>query len=696
MKKTGICGMCPDKCDVVVTIENDKIVKVEPDKNSKRGRVCRRGALSPQIIYSEKRIKTPLIRDGEKGSGKFREASWEEAFQAAADGFLAIKEKYGPNALASYIGGSGREDATIRCYMGPNSFFAHLGSHNDLSMGSTCNISSNFITPVTTYGVPTPQLLQDINHSEVIFVWGKNSKTDSGPLTTLEAVWAAKQRGAMVVVIDPRGEGMAELADLWIPMIPGADGALAIAMLKIIIEEKRYDQEFVENYTRGFEEFSKYIETVDLEEMSEYCGVPLQDIRKLVDIFLSTTKISLVSYTGLEYQLSGIQNNRAIQTLWAITGKLDVPGGICFNTEKAPTIPLRKMEMVEQSIGAKKYPLFSRLMGSGQFVEFPKAVLEDDPYPIRGLLITAASPAVTYPQQKMWHEIYKKLECLVVLDRFMTEDAKYADVIFPATTLFENQSVVGLPGGMRLRNRLTDPVGQAKNDVFILQGIAEKLGFGDAYPKNDEELALWMVNGNQELLETLKKNEYGVQKCPELKYEKYKTGELRMDGKLGFPTPSGKFEISSAYIEECGYIGYPMYHDIRTIEEMGSKEEYPFILTTAARSGLRFSSFGPVIPEIAKMEKTPTLDINEEDAARCGLVNGEMAEVETKFGKEQFEVRICPMADGCVHIPYGAGSSYMEGDWKKHNVNDVCSMDYRDPLSGYLTFKSVPCRIRKA
>lgn len=635
--------MCPDKCDVVVTINDGKITRVDPDQDSPRGRVCKRGAM----------------------------------------------------ALVSYIGGSGREDAIMRCFRGKDAFFSQLGSPNDMGCGSICNVSSNFITPVTTYGLPTFQIVQDIEHSEVVFVWGKNSKTDSGPLFTLQAIKEAKKRGAVLVVIDPRGEGMAEMADYWIPIVPGSDGALAIAMLKLIVEEEWYDKEFVENYTRGFGEFSVYLKSVTLEEMSGYCGVSVEQIRNLTELFMSTEKISLVSYTGLEYQLSGVQNNRAIQTLWAITGKLDVEGGICFAAENAVVMEMQEMRGKERAVGAEKYPLFSRLTGSGQFVEVPKAVLRDDPYPVRGMLITASSPAVTYPQQNLWHEVYKKLECLVVLDRFMTEDAKYADVIFPATTLFENQSVVAIPGGIRMRNRLAEPVGEAKNDVFILQGIAERLGFGECYPKTDEELELWMVDGDVQKLNFLKENEYGIVKQQQLKYQKYKTGELRQDGKPGFPTPSGKFEISSVHIEECGYEGYPRYEDIRSIKELGSKEEYPLMLTTAARNGVRFSSFGPVIPEIAEMEPVPTIDIGKNDAEKYGVKDGETAEIETVFGKQQFIVRICKMAEGCIHIAYGAGSSYMEGEWKRHNVNDICSMEYSDPLSGFLTFKSLPCRIRK-
>ena len=165
MQKKGFCGICPDKCRVIATIEDGKIVKVEPDKDSPAGRVCPRGALAPQIIYSEKRVTKPLIRDGEKGSGKFREATWEEALQKAAEGFNKIRDTYGPDALVSYVGTSGREDATMRLVMGPQAFFKNIGGHNDMSCGCTCNVSAYMMTPLLTYGVPQGKLRMDFEKS---------------------------------------------------------------------------------------------------------------------------------------------------------------------------------------------------------------------------------------------------------------------------------------------------------------------------------------------------------------------------------------------------------------------------------------------------------------------------------------------------------------------------------------------------
>ena len=429
-------------------------------------------------MYSEKRILHPLIRCGEKGEGRFRRATWDEALTFASRGFLDIIRKHGPQALASYYGGSGLEDS-MRENAG---LFRVFGSPNDMGPGSICNTSSCVFTPMTTYGVTEAMLVKDIGHSEIIFCWGKNPKTDSGPLSAYRAILEAKKRGAKLVVIDPCRAGMGEMADMWVPIIPGSDGALAMAMTKLILERHLYDEGFVKNYTRGFEAYESYLKTLSADQLSRYCGIPVQMIEELTRLFVSTEKISLVSYTGLEYQLSGVQNNRAIQILWAITGKVDVEGGIYISGTEIPTRKLAPKQEI-MPVGAEKYPVFYGLTGWGQFMEFPNAVLHDVPYPVRGLLIRAASPAISYPEQKLWRQVYKKLDFMVVLDRFMTEDAKYADVVLPATTLWENDSFCEYPGGIRLREQIIEPVGEAKADLFIYQQLAEYMGKPDASPK---------------------------------------------------------------------------------------------------------------------------------------------------------------------------------------------------------------------
>lgn len=443
----GICGLCQGNCRVNITIEDGKILKLEPDKESPMGRVCVRGAHVSEMLYGEQRIKKPLIRSGSKGSGQFREASWEEALDLAAEKLKKVVDLYGGPAVVSFLGRGLLGTAAARLTLtGPNAFVRHLGSPNALNVGSICNMAASTITPLTVLGMETYRMEQDLEHSDYIFAWGKNSATDQGPQITYQRIKAAQKRGAKLVVIDPRQSGLGEIADLWIPVTPGSDGALALAMLKLIVESERYDHDFVSSYTRGFDEFKMYLNSLDLMQLSKYCGISLEQIQELTDIFCSTEKISLISYTGLEYQLSAVQNYRAVYVLWAITGKLDVEGGICLAGSQ-PTYQPKSLAVEDLPLGAKEYPVFYKLTGLGQFVTFPKAVLQDDPYPVRALIVAGGSPVTTFPESDTWKQVYEKLECLIVLDRYYTEDARWADVVFPACTLFECPRVVSGPKG---------------------------------------------------------------------------------------------------------------------------------------------------------------------------------------------------------------------------------------------------------
>ena len=688
------CGLCQGGCQVKVTVENDRIKKVEADQTSPRGRVCARGALTPELLYSSERISHPLIRIGEKGEGKFRKATWDEALDYTAELLKKIQDTYGAKAISSYQGRGILGLPIARIFSGKSEpcFVKRLGSPNDFSASSICNMSSTIVTPITTLGLNARQMFQDLEHSDYIFIWGKNPKADCGPRDEYKRIQRAKKRGAKIVVIDPRKTGMGELSDLWIPVIPGSDGALALAMLKLIIEQNCYDKNFVTEYTRGFEELKKYLETLRLKDLSKFCGISINMIKELTKLFCSTKKISLVSFTGLEYQLSAIQNNRAVYTLWAITGKLDVEGGIYFNCQNIPTFQLYDLPRENQPIGMKEFPMFYKFMGGGQFCRFPEAVLTDEPYPVRALLLAGGSPVLTFPESSKWREVYKKLECLIVADRYMTEDARFADVVFPSSTMFETWSLcISKDGRKYLQPPIVKPFEECRDDVLVFSALAKRLGIGDDYPETEDELKEWLLSGSAPYANEWSGLEFQNNKI----YRKYEKGLLRSDGKPGFPTPSGKFEISSVYLEENGFNPYPKYQDIKSLSKM-EDSEFPFIMTTGARSIHRMGVFGANLPGIAKLEPYPYMDISREDAEELALKEGEWAKVTTPFGIAKFKVRVCEIAKHCIHIPHGGGSEYMPEAWKIGNVNELTSLTYNDPITGFVTMKSVPCKVEKA
>ena len=236
-----------------------------------------------------------------------------------------------------------------------------------------------------------------------------------------------------------------------------------------------------------------------------------------------------------------------------------------------------------------------------------------------------------------------------------------------------------------------EPIGESRNDVLIMAAIAEKLGFGHLYPQNDDEFRQWLLDG---VTPYARGFVVGTQK-KEHKYDKYKSGELRADGKVGFPTPSGKFEICSVILEENGYTPYPEYLDMRSIPELSSPE-FPFTMTTGARSNHRCGTLGANIDKIVAIEPCPLMDVNEDDALELGINNGDMVTVTTPFGEGMYTARVCGVARNVIHIPHGGGSAYMPKLWKEGNVNDLCSLDYHDAITGFVTIKSIPCRIEKS
>ena len=247
------------------------------------------------------------------------------------------------------------------------------------------------------------------------------------------------------------------------------------------------------------------------------------------------------------------------------------------------------------------------------------------------------------------------------------------------------------PEGPQIEEPFIAPVGEAKNDVLILGNIADKLGFGDKLPQTEEELREWLLSG---IAPNAGDFASKLNQKQEKHYKKYETGELRADGKPGFPTPTGKLEICSTILEENGFVPYPEYKDIRSIPELSGKE-YPFTMTSGARSNNRMGVFGANLEGITAIEPYPVVDINEEDAKELGIADGDMVKVTTPFANGCFKAKIRGVARHAIHIPHGGGSAYMSEPWKNGNVNDLCSLDYADPMTGFVLIKSVPCRVEK-
>lgn len=702
-RTNAICGVCPGGCAIQAEIKDGKLIGVKPNKNAPFSAFCPRGAAATEVVYSKDRLKKPLMRTGKRGEGKFRQVEWDEALDFIADRMKQLKEKYGAECIMSHTGRGvfeqsfGAFNDTARGTI----FLWEFGSPNVASVGSLCYHAFGTLAPMVTYGLTSPCLVPDFENSNLIVVWGANPITDSPPFV-LHRIEEARRQGKKIVAIDHMKSGIADRADEWLAVRSGSDGALALGLINVIIEENLYDKEFVDKWTVGFEDLKEYVKQFTPQRVEQITKVPKEKIVWLAREIAKAKHASLLTYTGLEYTNSGVQNIRAVYILWALTGNIDVPGGMYLQTnpslseEKA----YEKQPKHVEAIGAREYPVFHDLTHAAHFLEFPKAVLEADPYKIRGVINIGSSITTSYPQPDIYEEAFKELDLMVVADRFMTKDALYADIVLPSTTYFEIDSYQRYPGYVRLRRKVIEPIGESKNDLIILAELANRLGFGHLYPQTEEKIIKRAFEGQTELLEKLKNSEDGVEiPVPERKYKKYESGLLRLDGKPGFPTESGKVEIYSKYLEDYGYDPLPKY--IEPIEgpfqSPDMYKKYPLILNTGARISSTFRSQHLNIPSLLRIQDKPCVLMNFNDAEKRGIKNGDRVKIMTERGEVYFYAAVGDQVlQGSVEVNQGGGTPIQVKEWREGNVNYLTDFKNRDNISGFPAFKALLCEVEKA
>jgi anaerobic selenocysteine-containing dehydrogenase len=638
-------------------------------------------------VYSPDRLRTPLVRNGPKGRQIFREATWDEALHRIAKEFMRIKDTYDAAAVASYMGAGTLED-------GVSDFFKKIlqpfGSPNDMDCGSVCYVSSRIIAPVTTVGIEGENITPDFENAKLIILWGANPFKDGLPDKRMR-IQKARDRGAELIVIDPRRNRMTRNADYWIPVIPGTDGALILAIINTIIHQGLYDRNFVENWTSGFDELADYASQFMPSTAAQICGVGEGTIEWLAAKIVEAPGVAIDFYSGLEYAPSGVQNTRALYCLLALTGNLDVDGGLYIHHYPHRQFPEYQLNGHPHPLGSSEYPLFYALSGRAHVSGLAAAVLHGDPYPVRGLLIVGGSPYRSYPDTATWKRIYETLDFMAVVDRFMPEEGAWADVILPATTDYEIDSYQIYRKHIRLRHKVIEPVGLSMNDSLILGAIAERLGYGQAFPRSEKEI----IRRAFRKCPGLKKNNGEIPEVmtlhlPERRKKKYESGHLRSDGQPGFPTPTGKFEFASTLLKRYGYDALPVYTDPRPSKKNGHST---LMLTTGARSRARFNSQYLDRPELAERNRA-VVEINPMDAEAQDIQSREIVAVRTSSGQMLLEAHVTDdICTGTVHVPYGGGERRQIGLWPQANVNSIIPPESKDPISGYPVLKAVMCEV---
>jgi len=711
-EKRAMCGICSAGCWVIVTYdESGKIANVRADETTPLGSICRVGEQSPAIVYSKDRLRHPMKRVGPKGTYDFERITWDEAFETIVERLQTIKAESGPEATAIYTGSGSFELAFCDMYQPEGvavssaaSVLFPFGSPNTLGVGALCYVSFAMIAPHVTMGRMYIDSFTDIENAELIVVWGKNPATHC-PRHDFDRIEKALQNGAQIVVIDPRKTQLAKHPDAqWIPIRPGSDGALALGMCNVLFEEELYDEDFVKNWTVGFGEFNQYVQHFRPEVVENITSVPAETVRTLARRMATSNGVAPVMYSGLEYAGNGVQTIRAVITLWAMAGQLDVPGGWCFSMRENQFPSNRRGLIanpdVRKAAGHNNFPVYTKYRGEFHANILPKAVLEEDSYPIRVLISMAASIITSWPQSDIWRKTLEALDFLVCVDRQLTADSACADIVLPATTYYEIESYMRYGSMFRIRDRVIDPVGEARNDFFILSELARRLGYGHLYPQNETELLERALDGSGFTVDEVRRNG-GMVQIPTvmMQYKKWEKGLLREDGWLGFETPSGKFEITSSILDEHGYDALPVYTEPSEspLSQPGMVEEFPLVFNSGARSTGDIHTLHLSIPALKGERPVPTVMINTADAKRRGIQNGDPVLLKTRRGQvNMYAIVTDDIVPGAIEADAMGGSPLGSEEWQNACVNDLTDLENYDPISGFPVYKALLCEVVKA
>ncbi len=681
------CFMCAVQCSRKVTVEDGKIVKVDRDLESglpTEWCPSAKGQHAPEIYYHPNRLKYPQKRAGARGEGKWERISWDEALDTIAGKLRDIKEKYGPEYVALLLGEpKGME--ILFAYR----FATAFGTANVATPGNVCGQPLQLGGRYTFGGCP---MFDDSGKSRLMIIWGAD------PLNTnlhmnRESFRAALINGAKLVVIDPRRIDIAKRADLWIRPRPASDGALAMGMIKVIIEEKLYDEDFVVNWTIGFDKLREHVKTFTIDDVERITWVPQQQIKELARLYTELYPASMQLGNALDQTMNSFQTARAINIIRALTGKINIPGGDVFYT----SAPITKMghfvfpkdvpvgRDMAKAIG-KEFKLAMRAAFTPNQV-LVRAILEEKPNPIKAALFVLTNPLVSYANSEETYKALMKLDFIAGADIFPTPTTAIADIVLPAAWGAE-QDTVNLGDTwwpqMRALPKLIDPPGEAWPDTKWINELAKRLGLKGFW--DDEKEAIdFMLRPSGLSWEDFKQKRILP---PKKEYKKPEEGI--------FTTPSGKVEIYSERLKELGYSPMPLWEELSRFR-CDTSEEYPLIMTNGKEPAFYLTGYKHVAG-LRKITPDPVVEIHPETAKKVGIKEGEWIYIETKKGRIKQKLSLNPDLDPrVVFAAFGWWFPEEPGDmyqFRKSNINVLTESDPPyDPHLGSIEFRGVPCRV---
>lgn len=722
--RKSTCYFCHTNCGVLAYVKDGDVVYVEgdPDHPVNHGGLCCRGNIALKHLDHPDRINAPLRRKGERGANEWEELPWDQALDEIAARLGEIRDRYGAEAVAT-AGGTLRTDDWAR-----RRFFNLFGSPNGFHNALLCWIPSFMIETAISGWSP---FIGDMANSRIAVIWGANPGASTLP--SMRGITDLEKQGLKVICIDPRYTVTAAHADVWIPLRPGSDLALALAWINVIIFEDLYDHEFVEDWCIGFEELAEHVKDYTPAWAAPLTWLDEDLIRDSARMYALNTPGNILWGTSMDQQ--GKPSGAAIQAralLRALTGNIDCPGGDLMTGPSMDYITDEELEANERlseeqrakQIGSDSFKICSwpgyRLLsdiamekwGGAPTAEWMceanapavfRAILTGKPYPVKALIVSATNPVNSYGDSTEVLKALRKVEFLVTCEYWMTSAALYSDYVMPIAGALERPVIhnnYGCTTSIITGERAIQPKYQRGTDFLFWRGLGLRLGQDgeEDWPWETEEEAYfdivygigYDVDSYDEFVEEVG----GYFPAPE--YYRYR--------EEGFPTRSGKVELKSSVLEELGYSPFPTYIGPaeNEIDDPELAREYPLVLTTGGGFMPFHHSEEFNIKELRFLCADPFFEINPKTADDLGIGKGDWCFIETRRGRVRQRAKVTngigenviftqrgwwyPERKTLGDDPFGVLES-------NTNVLTAASEDMCDPISGTWACRGLLCRV---
>jgi anaerobic selenocysteine-containing dehydrogenase len=650
---------CPDTCAMLVTVEEGRATKVagDPDHPFTRGGLCVKVNNYPEKTYSPDRVLYPMRRSGPKGSGRFERISWDDALAEIGERFRAGIAEHGPETVmpVSYLGNQG----VLNGLSVGDAFFHRLGA--TITERTYCD-SGSCTAYAATIGATAGVDPESIVHSKYVIVWASN--TISTNLHLWPIIAEAQKRGAKVVCIDPVRHRTAQRADWYIPIRPGTDGALALAMMHVIITEGLTDEAYVADHTVGFDELAERVQQYTPEWASEQTGIPAEDIRTLAREYATTDPSMIRIGVSIERHAGGGQTVRSIACLPALTGAWRHVGGGLLQLPLWAH-PVNWPAFIHPEMATSGTRVVNQfLLGRALTGE-----LELDP-PISALVVYNSNPMVVCPEQdKIERGLSREDLFTVVSDHFLTDTARYADIVLPATTALEQHDIMFSWGHfyVTLNTPAVEPEGEAVPNTELFRRLAATMEFDDEYFSLTDEQLLeqaydWSAPAMEGItLDSLRETGWARLNLPG-------PDEYCPHADGNFPTPSGKTEFRSSALEGLGNFVVSLFRQLCDefqpggyvdplpyyVQPREGAEVYPLNLISPKSHAYINSSAGDQAMQ-KRVQGEQTVTIHPADAQARGIDEGNYVAVSNDRGRFVALAHVSDeVAPGVVVCPMGS------------------------------------------